>query len=68
MIPGSTDIVVDVAPVERAHLSEMPNWQFGGIAGNVGYRPALAHEAFQKCFHGNALPPCLVIEAGFGFA
>ena len=28
-IPGSTDIVVKVAAMERAYRSETPDWQFG---------------------------------------
>src|SRR5258708_5621544 len=68
MIPGSTDIVVDVAPVEWAHVPEMPDWQFGGAAGNASYRPALSHKAFQQCFHGNTLPPGFGCQAIFGFA
>jgi hypothetical protein len=67
-VPGSTDIVVDVASVERAHRSEMPDWQFRGGASSVGRYPALTNEPFQQCFHGNTLPPGLVSEAGFGFA
>jgi hypothetical protein len=27
----------------------------------------LAHEPFQQSFHGNALPPRFVGDAGFGF-
>jgi hypothetical protein len=56
-----------IAPVERARHSEMPDWQFGGRAGNLGFYPTLAHEPFHQCFHGNTLPPRFIGEAGFGF-
>jgi hypothetical protein len=65
---GSTDIAVDVPPVESAHASQMPDWQFRGWAGagDVGYRPVFTHELFQQCIHGNALPLGFGGEAGFG--
>src|ERR1035438_4579660 len=29
MIPGSTDIVVDVPPVQSSYAAQMPDWQLG---------------------------------------
>jgi hypothetical protein len=67
MIAGSTDIIVDVAPVERSDISEMPDRQFWGDSGNAGCLDGRAHEPLQQSFYGNTLPPRLAVEAGLGF-
>jgi hypothetical protein len=58
------DIVVDVAPVKRTHLSEVPDGQFGDWHGNVAGSTAFVDQPFQHCFHGNALPPRFFRKAG----
>jgi hypothetical protein len=65
MIPGSSDIFVDVSPVERAYSAEMPDWQFGGVAaGLVG--GAFVYELFQQSLYRDASPACFLSEARFG--
>lgn len=51
--PGSTDIVVDIPPVERTHRSKMQDWHLEAraVTGEMGLRPLLAQEPFQQRFH-----------------
>jgi len=44
--PGSTDVIVDVAAVERPHGTKMEDWQLGGLVSPDGSAGGLAvHEA-----------------------
>jgi hypothetical protein len=36
--PGSTDVIVDVAAVERPHGTKMEDWQLGGLVSPDGRR------------------------------
>jgi hypothetical protein len=67
IIPGSTDIVINVAPVESAYAPKRPYRQFGMGLSGTGQRSAFVYEAFEQCIDGNAPPPCFRSKAAFGF-
>jgi hypothetical protein len=55
--PGSTDIIVDVAAMERPHGTKMQDWQFGGLVSPHGSAGGLVvHEALQQSINRYTLP------------
>ena len=67
MIPGSTDIVIKVAPVKWACASKRPNRQFRTCLLAEGQGGAFVYESFEQRIDRNTASPCFSSETGFGF-
>jgi hypothetical protein len=64
--PGSTDVIVDVAAMERPHGAKMEDWQLGGLVspdGSVG--GLVVHEALQQSINRYALPLRFLADSRF---
>jgi hypothetical protein len=55
-IAGSTDIVIDITPMQSAYAPERPHQQFGAALGGMGQRGTFVHEPLQKRIHR---PACM---------
>jgi hypothetical protein len=65
--PGSTDIIVDVSPVEVPSRPKMPSGQLGSraVSGRCRKLAAIIHKAFEKSVNGETQLLRLGGQAGF---
>jgi hypothetical protein len=68
MTPGSTGIVVDIAPVQGTGAPKMPNRQVGLGLNRMAQHYTFAHELLQQCIDGDALAAGFVSNVRLGFA
>jgi len=65
--PGSTDVIVDVAAMERPHGTKMEDRQLGGLVSPGGRAGGLVvYKALQQSINGYALPLRFLADSRFG--
>ena len=65
--PCSTDVIVDVAAMERPQGTKMDDWQLGGVVSPDGSAGGLVvHEALQQSINRYALPLLFLPDSRFG--
>ena len=65
--PGSTNVIVDVAAMERPHGAKMEDRQLGGLVSPDGSAGGhVVHEALQQSINRYALPLRFLADSRFG--
>ena len=64
---GSTDVIVDVAAMERPHGTKMEDWQLGDLVSpDASAGGTVVHEALQQSINRYALPLGFLPDSSFG--